>query len=659
MIPPDTVQKIIAAARIEEVIGDFVDLRKRGSNRIGLCPFHNEKTPSFVVSPAKNIYKCFGCGKAGDPVKFLMEHEHFSYPDALRNLAARYNIHVEERKLTAEEIEARHFEDSLFLVNETASQFFQDQLLNTDIGKSAGLSYFKGRGYSEDIIKKFNLGFVPDVQDKFTSFALSKGYKLDLLQKLGLTNKYKKDFFKDKVMFTIHNLSGKPIAFAGRKLNEQKSGPKYVNSPENPVYFKSKTLYGLNFARKDISKKDVCYLVEGYTDVISLHQAGIENVVASSGTSLTVEQIGLVKRYSPNLTLLFDGDKAGVKAALRGIDLVLEQDMNVKLVMLPENEDPDSFVKKVGGDAFEDYLQTNAQDFIYFKTKLLKEEAKQDPIKKVELIKDIVRSISKIPDPLKRSVYIKEVSAVMSMEEELLLDQMNSFIKSDISNLRKRKQREESRRPGPVKDDIVGPSSEGQGLQKPSVNSNLKTSGHKGAYQERDIIRILILAADFIFDEDEQVKISEFILSNIEDVINDFDDPLYSKVAKLCYNKFINGEDFDTSFFVNNEDESVSKLAFDLVQSPFEYSEGWADRWQIYLQTQKMPDENFQPDSLQALLRFKLHKVSQMCEKNQSRIEELTSAEDELDVLIKLLKVQSKLNQMKKELAEQLGTVIL
>lgn len=659
MIPPDTVQKILDVARVEDVVGDFVDLRKRGSNRIGLCPFHNEKTPSFVVSPAKNIYKCFGCGKAGDPVKFLMDHEHYSYPEALRSLAARYNIHVEERKLTPEEIEARHFEDSLFLVNESAAKFFQDQLLNTDLGKSAGLSYFKGRGYTEEIIKKFDLGFVPDKSDAFTSYALAKGYKIDLLQKLGLTNKYKKDFFKDKVMFTIHNLSGKPIAFAGRKLNEQKSGPKYVNSPENPVYFKSKILYGLNFARKDISKKDVCYLVEGYTDVISLHQAGIENVVASSGTSLTVEQIGLVKRYSPNLTLLFDGDKAGVKAALRGIDLVLEQDMNVKLVMLPEGEDPDSFVKKVGGDAFEDYLQTNAQDFIYFKTKLLKEEADKDPIKKVELIKDVVKSVSRIPDPLKRSVYIKEVSAVMSMDEELLLDQMNSFIKTDISNQRKRKQREEARRPGPVRDEVIGPSSEESGAQKPSVNTNIKTNEQKGAYQERDIIRILILASDFIFEEEDQVKVSEFILSNIEDVINDFDDPLYSKVVKICYNKFINGDSFDTAFFVNHEDESIAKLAFDLVQSPFEYSEGWANKWQIYLQTQKMPDENFKPDALQSLMRFKLHKVTQMCDKNQSRIEELSGKDDEIEALMKLLKVQSKLNQIKKELADQLGTVIL
>jgi DNA primase len=659
LIPPNTVQEIVSAAKIEEVVGDFVDLKRRGANRIGLCPFHNEKTPSFVVSPAKNIYKCFGCGAAGDPVKFLMEHEHYSYPEALRSLAAKYNIHVEERQLTPKEIEAKHYEDSLFLINDTAAKFFQDQLLNTDLGKSAGLSYFKRRGYSESIIKKFNLGFVPDVPDSFTSYAIGKGYKMDLLQKLGLTNKYKKDFFKDKVMFTIHNLSGKPIAFAGRKLNEQKSGPKYVNSPENPVYFKSKILYGLNFARKDISRKDVCYLVEGYTDVISLHQAGIENVVASSGTSLTVEQIGLVKRYSPNLTLLFDGDKAGVKAALRGIDLVLEQDMNVKLVMLPEGEDPDSFVKKVGGDAFEDYLLSNAQDFIYFKTKLLKEETKNDPIKKVELIKDLVKSIAKIPDPLKRSVYIKEVGAVMSMEEELLLDQMNGFIKADISNQKKRKEREESRRPGPVNDDVVGPSSGEPAGQKPSVNTNLKTSGQKGAYQERDIIRILILASEFIFDEEEDVKVSEFILSNIEDVINDFDDPLYSKVVKLCYNRFVNGDAINTALFVNNEDESISKLAFDLVQSPFEYSEGWANRWQIYLQTQKMPDDNFKPDSLQALLRFKLHKVTQMCEKNQARIEELSDQEDEISNLMKLLKVQSKLNQIKKELADQLGTVIL
>ena len=303
MIPPQTVQEIVNAAQIEEVVGDYVDLKRRGSNRIGLCPFHNEKTPSFVVSPAKNIFKCFGCGIAGDPVKFLMEHEHFSYPEALKYLANKYNIHIEERKLSPEEIAEQQYEDSLFLVNEMASKYFSQQLFDTDMGKSLGLSYFKARGFSEEIIKKFGLGFVQDIPDGFTSTAMKAGYKMKLLKELGLANKYDKDFFRDKVMFTIHNLSGKPIAFAGRKLNEKKKGPKYINSPENPIYFKSKVLYGLNFARKDISKKDVCYLVEGYTDVISLHQAGIENVVASSGTSLTVEQIGLIKRYSNNLTL--------------------------------------------------------------------------------------------------------------------------------------------------------------------------------------------------------------------------------------------------------------------------------------------------------------------------------------------------------------------
>ena len=659
MIPPQPVQEIVNAAQIEEVVGDYVDLKRRGSNRIGLCPFHNEKTPSFVVSPAKNIFKCFGCGIAGDPVKFLMEHEHFSYPEALKYLANKYNIHIEERKLSPEEIAEQQYEDSLFLVNEMASKYFSQQLFDTDMGKSLGLSYFKGRGFSEEIIKKFGLGFVQDIPDGFTSTAMKAGYKMKLLKELGLANKYDKDFFRDKVMFTIHNLSGKPIAFAGRKLNEKKKGPKYINSPENPIYFKSKVLYGLNFARKDISRKDVCYLVEGYTDVISLHQAGIENVVASSGTSLTVEQIGLIKRYSNNLTLLFDGDKAGVKAALRGIDLVLEQDLNVKLVMLPEGEDPDSFVKKVGGDAFEEYLQTNAQDFIFFKTSLFKEDAAKDPIKKVELIKDLVKTIAKIPDPLKRSVYIKECSAVMDMEEELLMDQMNGFIRADISKEKKRKEREEARKPGSSSDVVVGPSAEESGQLEPSVGA-VKTGEQKsGSYQELDIVRILILAGDFIYDEESNTKVGEFVLSNIEDVIDDFEDPLYSKIIKLCYNKFVNDEDFDTSLFINNEDPSIAKLAFDLVQSPFEYSEGWADKWQIYLQTQKMPDENFKTDSLQALLRFKLSKVISMCAKNQARIEELSTKPEEMEALMNLLKVQTRLIDVRKELAAQLGTVIL
>ena len=657
MIPPATVQEILNAAQIEDVVGDFVDLKRRGSNRIGLCPFHNEKTPSFVVSPAKNIYKCFGCGKAGDPVKFLMEHEHFSYPEALRNLAAKYNIHVEERQLTAKEIEAKHFEESLFLINDEAVKYYKEQLFQTDLGKSVGLSYFKGRGFSEDIIRKFDLGFIPNQADLFTQFALTKGFKLDLLQKLGLTNQYKKDFFKDKVMFTIHNLSGKPIAFAGRKLNAASKGPKYINSPENPVYNKSKTLYGLNFARKDISKKDVCYLVEGYTDVISLHQAGIENVVASSGTSLTIEQINLVKRYSQNLTLLFDGDPAGLRAGIRGLDLVLAQDMNVKLVMLPEGEDPDSFVKKLGGDGFEDYLNANAQDFIHFKINLFKEDSKKDPIKKVELIKDLIKTVSKIPDPLKRSVYVKEVSHAMSMEEQLLLDQMNSFIRSDISQQRKQKARLEARRPGPATDEIIGPSAEEQVEQKPSVSTQKPSDRQKGSYQELDMIRILVLASSYTYEKD--VLVSDFILSNIEDVIDDFNDPLYAKIIKECYNKYVSGEAIATSHFVNHDDESISKLAFDLLQSPFEYSDGWASRWKIYLQTQQMPDENFKADSLQALLRFKLHKVTQMCEKNLARIEEANQDAANMEGMLKLMKVQQKLNEMKKSIANQLGTVIL
>ncbi|MCI5080604.1 MAG: DNA primase, partial [Saprospiraceae bacterium] len=348
MITQKSVQEILETAKVEDVIQDFVNLKRRGVNMIGLCPFHNEKTPSFTVSPAKNIYKCFGCGKAGNPVQFLMDHENLSFPEALRWLAQKYGIEIEEKQVSQEVIEERQRLDSLYIVNKFARDFFAEQLFETDRGKSVGLSYFKQRGFREDIIRKFGLGYSPAQSDLLTVTAKQKGYNIDLMKEVGLTSKYGRDFFRDRVMFTIHNLSGKVIGFGGRILQKDVKAPKYINSPETEIYNKSKVLYGAFFAKTAIRKQDECILVEGYTDVISLHQDGIENVVASSGTSLTVDQIRLVKRYTQNIKILYDGDKAGIKAALRGLDLVLAQDMNVKVVLLPEGEDPDSYLQGVG-----------------------------------------------------------------------------------------------------------------------------------------------------------------------------------------------------------------------------------------------------------------------------------------------------------------------
>ena len=380
MIKPGSVDEILNTVKIEDIVGDYVSLKRRGVNLIGNCPFHNEKTPSFTVSPTKNIFKCFGCGKGGNSAQFLMEHESFTFPEALRHIAKRYNIEIEETVASRESIEERQMLDSLFIVNQYARDFFQKQLFETDEGKSVGLSYFKDRGFLEDTIKKFGLGFAPNHNKLLTNTAVSVGHKESLLKKLGLTTSYGKDFFRNRVMFTIHNLSGKVIGFGGRILQKDVKAPKYINSPETEVYNKSKVLYGAYFAKKSIRQNDECIMVEGYTDVLSLHQSGIENVVASSGTSLTVEQIRLVKRYTPNMKILYDGDTAGVKAALRGLDLVLEQDMNVKVVLLPEGEDPDSYLQKVGVTAFKEYIEQEANDFLLFKTKLLLKEAAGDPI---------------------------------------------------------------------------------------------------------------------------------------------------------------------------------------------------------------------------------------------------------------------------------------
>ncbi|MCK4408075.1 MAG: DNA primase, partial [Bacteroidales bacterium] len=401
MISPETISAIFETARIEEVIGDFVNIKKRGVNYIGLCPFHNEKTPSFTVSPSKGIYKCFGCGKGGNSVNFIMEHERYSYPEALKYLAKKYNIEIEEEEQTPEQLQALDEQEGLYFVSTFAQKYFTENLFKKDEGKAIGLTYFKERDFTESTIKKFQLGYGIDKWDDFTQQALSSGYKIDYLIKTGLTiskeNKHY-DRFRGRVLFPIHNLSGKVIGFGGRILSSEKSKAKYVNSPESDIYNKSKVLYGIYFSRNAIINKNNCFLVEGYTDVISLHQAGIENVVASSGTSLTTDQIKLIKRYTPNITILYDGDEAGVKASFRGIDMILEEGMNVRIVLFPEGEDPDSYARNNHASEVQEFISKKAEDFISFKTNLLIKETKNDPIKKAALIKEIVKTIALIPD---------------------------------------------------------------------------------------------------------------------------------------------------------------------------------------------------------------------------------------------------------------------
>lgn len=421
--------------RVEEVIGDFVQLKRAGSNYKGLSPFSNERTPSFMVSPVKQIWKDFSSGKGGNAIAFLMEHEHFTYPEAIRYLAKKYHIDIEETEQSNEEKAQADERESLYIVSEYAQQYFQDTLFNTEAGKAIGMTYFKERGFTEETIQKFRLGFSPDEWTAFTDTALAKGYQLEFLEKTGLTivnGDRKFDRFKGRVMFPIHSMSGRVLGFGGRILTNDKKQAKYLNSPESEIYHKSKVLYGIFFAKQAIAKADNCYLVEGYTDVIQMHQKGIENVVASSGTALTQDQIRLIHRLTPNITVLYDGDAAGLRASIRGVDLILEQGMNVKVCTFPEGDDPDSFARKTAYEDLVLYLENNATDFIRFKASLLMQEAQNDPIKKAETIRDMVESISKIPDLIKREVYVRECATIMDISEQVLFSTLAQILKKDF-----------------------------------------------------------------------------------------------------------------------------------------------------------------------------------------------------------------------------------
>ena len=421
--------------RVEEVIGDFVQLKRAGSNYKGLSPFSNERTPSFMVSPVKQIWKDFSSGKGGNAIAFLMEHEHFTYPEAIRYLAKKYHIDIEETQQSSEEKAQADERESLYIVSEYAQQYFQDTLFNTEAGKAIGMTYFKERGFTEETIQKFRLGFSPDEWTAFTDNALAKGYQLEFLEKTGLTivnGDRKFDRFKGRVMFPIHSMSGRVLGFGGRILTNDKKQAKYLNSPESEIYHKSKVLYGIFFAKQAIAKADNCYLVEGYTDVIQMHQKGIENVVASSGTALTQDQIRLIHRLTPNITVLYDGDAAGLRASIRGVDLILEQGMNVKVCTFPDGDDPDSFARKTAYEDLVLYLENNATDFIRFKASLLMQEAQNDPIKKAETIRDMVESISKIPDLIKREVYVRECATIMDISEQVLFSTLAQILKKDF-----------------------------------------------------------------------------------------------------------------------------------------------------------------------------------------------------------------------------------
>lgn len=651
MIDKDTIDKIFDTTRIEEVVGEYVTLKKRGTNLLGLCPFHNEKTPSFTVSPAKGIYKCFGCGKGGNSVNFIMDHDQLSYPEALRILAKKYNIEIpEEGEQSAEELESKNERESLYVVCSFAQKYFTETLHNTNEGKAIGLSYFKERGFRNDIIEKFQLGYSPEGRTAFTDEALRLGYKSEYLVKAGLSIQSEGgklfDRFAGRVMFPVHNATGRVIAFGGRILKTDKKLAKYINSPETDIYHKSNVLYGAYFAKKSIIAEDNCYLVEGYTDVTSMHQAGIENVVASSGTSLTIEQIRLIRRYTNNITILYDGDPAGIKASFRGIDLILEEGLNVKVLLFPDGEDPDSFSKKVSTDELKRFINENSKDFIAFKTNLLFAEVAGDPIKRAGLIKEIVESVSKIPEPITRSVYIKECSRIMDMEEQVLLAELNKLRRKKYSEV-KDKGREEA---PPIM------TEEDAAIDVKKATSNFDTDS-----QEKDIIRILLNFGDkkvSVEAEDDEGKPIQTMISVAELMVFElkqdeivFNNPVYQTIYSEYLKAEEEGQVLNQAHFVTHSDKNVSTLAIDLISTPYSLSENW-EKHGIFVTTE---EAILKKSVYSAIYSLKSKKLAKLIQESQKSIKEAKDDEE----LFALLEKQNQMNILKKKLNELLGRVVI
>ena len=568
MIDQATIERILDSAEISDVVSDFVTLRKRGVNMLGLCPFHNEKTPSFTVSPAKGIFKCFGCGKGGNSVNFIMEHENLTYPEALKWLAKKYHIDVVEHEDTEEQKQLNDERESLMIVSGFAQKYFTRYLWEENEGRTIGLSYFRERAFRDDTLKKFEVGYAPDGKTPFTDAAQKEGYKIEFLEKTGLTIKrddWVRDRFAGRVMFPIHNLAGRVIAFGGRILKEDKNTAKYLNSPESEIYHKSKVVYGIFQAKREISKTDKCYLVEGYTDVLSMHQAGIENVVASSGTALTVDQIRLVKRFTPNITIIYDGDEAGIKASLRGIDLVLEEGMNVKVLLLPSGEDPDSFAKKMGASGYLNFIKENETDFIQFKTRLLLKSTENDPVAKARLISEVIRSVAVIPDTITRSVYIKECSKLLDVNEEVLYNEVQK---------QKRKQTDDFRISGIREQARKAP-------RQAKIQEEIKVS--QFLEEELVFLRFLLKHCNApLFEVDGEnpnetklMSVGEFMIGELEndDLIsqNELFQIIFNDVKENLENK-----EFDPwKYFVYHANSEVSALATDLLSEKFIESNIW------------------------------------------------------------------------------------
>ena len=636
MIDQATIQKIFDAADIYDVVSEFVSLKKRGANYIGLCPFHNEKTGSFTVSPAKGIYKCFGCGKGGNAVSFIMEHEQMSYVEALRFLAAKYHITIEEKEMTEEQRREQTERESMLIVTGYANEYYQYQLWHTDEGRSVGLGYLRQRGISDEMIRKFGLGYNPEEWGAFTKAAVAKGYKKEFLVKTGLTIENERgafDRFRARVIFPVHDLAGKVIAFGGRTMTADKKVAKYLNSPESEIYHKSKTLYGVYLAKKSIIQHDRCILVEGYTDVISFHAKGVENVVASSGTSLTIEQIRLIHRLTPNVTIIYDGDAAGIKASLRGIDLVLEEGLNVRVLLLPDGEDPDSFARAHSPQELADYIAANETDFINFKTKLLLGAAGDDPVERARLITDIVRSISKIPDEITRSVYVRETSRMLEVEEKVLYTEIAKIrLKGD----------EQAARPG----------------ARPSAPDPAPVAREVTPcdLEEMAIVRYLLLfGTEPLYEEEANgyarvVTVGEFIVRELAADDLEMQNPL-CRTIQTEYQRRYELPDFDPArYFGTHPDIRVSTLAANMLSEPYELSKIWY-KMDNLVETEQMKLAELLPKVVD---NYKMRRVEMLSAEIDNQILESQQKKGDAERLMGLLRRKNVLNKIRARLNERL-----
>ncbi|MFM1914830.1 MAG: hypothetical protein RLZZ531_499 [Bacteroidota bacterium] len=652
-IPPHIIDEIMQVSRIEEVIADYVQLKRAGSNLKGLSPFTDEKTPSFVVSPAKQIFKCFSTGKGGTVVSFLMEKEHFSYPEALRWLADRFGVQIPElAQPSAEELAELNERESFYIINEFAKNTFSQNMLETDEGKAIGLSYFEERGFRKDIIDRFQLGYCLNKGDDFTKKALAKGYKLDYLEKVGLVKTKEDrsfDFFRGRVMFPIHSISGRVLGFGGRTLMADKKIAKYFNSPESVIYNKSEILYGLYFAKGDIVKYDECLLCEGYTDVISMHQAGMQHVVSSSGTSLTKEQVKLVKRYTKNLTILYDGDAAGIKASFRGIDLILEEGMNVKVVLFPDGEDPDSFSKTRSSSELETYIKTHKQDFITFKSSILLADGLNDPLRKSELIKDMVHSVSLMPDQITRSVYVQEIARQFDISESIVNNELMRLRKSTMA-----KQLQE-----PMLNDVPLPKESVNLLSDdPSLQNQPDSAAKEEIIHEEELIRLMIkygtreVLVKELGNEDKSTSVIELIIQEIEQDDLRIEHPLLREIYGIFMDGIKDNTLLSTSYLKRIENQEIVAFVSDVESDDRELSHNWVSKYNIY--TKSEADDLYE-SVMNVIYHFKLIKIEQHIQKIQQELKEVNPQGEDLVLLLSELMMYAKI---KKEFSEKLGRII-